>query len=750
MSKKRNGKMNRQRARDRINRERLDLWQRRLADSNREFSQEVERMNRRELLYKGDDKLKPIVKGDKDGESATHVRNIIFENIESQVSSSLPMPKVTPRRKEDEHLAQIIENWIRSELNRLPFETINDMAERTSPIQGGVCYLIEWDNTRRTHTIIGEPDVSLVHPKQLAPQPGVYTGIDDMDWIIVKIPSTREAVRRKYGVDVTNEAESEPDVRSANGESKVEEAVTLYVGYEKNDHGGINRFSWVNDVQLEDLENYQARRQPVCRKCGKMRPLHGQILRNNVIPGNLMPDPSRGFVGGLAQEAVMENAAGMLMAADLANREMMPGENGEEDFLGAVGQKAKEPESELYRYDGGPCPYCGSNDWDSREQEYEQVVLPIKTALGKEIPGEHPGIDEEGNPVMVPTMIPFYRPDIYPLVLQRNVSIYGQLLGNSDVDVIEDQQNTMNRIEKKIVDRILQAGTRVTLPPKANLRIDPEDMGKWYLDSPADKNLIGVYDFSGDLQFEMAYMQQLYEEPRQLLGVTDSFQGRRDPTATSGKAKEYSAAMAAGRFESKRVMRQAAYARIFELMFKYMLAYADEPRPITFKNFKGEVDYEEFNRYDFLEQDSEGNWYWNDQFLFSCDTAGPLANNREAMWQETRMNLQTGAFGPPQETETLILFWTKMELLHYPGAAETKQYLEQKREREQKAQQMQMQMQQRMAMQQAAQRAALAQQQQRQGMPPGKGNDRGQQGQSRGDRASGASPAEQQAGNVSE
>jgi hypothetical protein len=201
----------------------------------------------------------------------------------------------------------------------------------------------------------------------------------------------------------------------------------------------------------------------------------------------------------------------------------------------------------------------------------------------------------------------------------------------------------------------------------------------------------------------MAYMAQLYEESRQILGITDSFQGRRDPTATSGKAKEYSAAMAAGRFESKRVMRQYAYSRIFELMFKYMLAYADEPRPVPITNYKVETDYGEFNRYDFLEQDGDGNYYWNDQFLFSCDTAGPLANNREAMWQETRMNLQTGAFGDPSNTETLVLFWTKMELLHYPGAAETKQYLEQKLAREQQTQKAQAQLQQQLAMQRVAQ-----------------------------------------------
>lgn len=55
------------------------------------------------------------------------------------------------------------------------------------------------------------------------------------------------------------------------------------------------------------------------------------------------------------------------------------------------------------------------------------------------------------------------------------------------------------------------------------------------------------------------------------------------------------------------------------------------------------------------------------------------------------MNLQTGAFGDPAATETLVLFWTKMEMLHYPGAGQTKKYLEEKLQREQETQKQQMQ-----------------------------------------------------------
>lgn len=664
----------------------LDLWQQRLTDSDNYWRPETEKMDHREALYNGASELRPLVPGDKNADGTpkqtNHVRNIIFENIESQISSSIPQPKVTARRKQDERLADLIEHFLRNELDRQPFETMNDMNERTVPIQGGVGFLVEWDNTKRTHTTVGEADVSTVHPKQFAPQPGIYTGIADMDWFIVKVPTTKETIRRKYGVPVYNEQEAEPEIRSTGGEHIAEDAVTMYVGFELGELGGINKYVWVNDVELEDLENYQARRQPVCSRCGRVRPLPGQVIYNNVQQTDAVHVAAQ-----ISPEQVERDMATRQLASVLAGQVML----GEAPDGVLSGIDMIPGDAPVQKYNGGPCPWCGSEDFEDQEQEYEQVMLPIRTAGGIDIPGAEAGFDKDGNPVLKPTLIPFYKPDVYPIVLQRSVSVYGQLLGSSDVDAIEDQQNTINRLEQKIIDRLIKAGTRITLPDRADLRIDPDDSEIWYIGNAADRNMIGTYDFSGDLQFELAYLAQVYEEARQILGITDSFQGRRDPTATSGVAKEYSAAQAAGRLESKRVMKNAAYAQLFELMFKFWLAYSDEPRPISYKNYKGETQYEEFNRYDFLERDADGQWYWNDNFLFSCDTTAPLASNREAMWQETRMNLQTGAFGDPKQTETLILFWSKMEELHYPGAGTTKKYLEDKLQREQAMMQLQAQ-----------------------------------------------------------
>ena len=673
----------------------LDVWQKRLADSDVAWKAQMTKMDRREHLYSGDRELRALTKGD-EGQKAPHIRNIVFENIESQVSSAIPSPKVTPRRKEDEALAAKIEHWLRCELDRLPFETINDQAERTVPIQGGVGFLVAWDNRKRTHDTVGEEEVAFLHPKQFAPQPGIYTGIQDMDWFIVRQPTTKENIRRRYDVNVEDEGEQEPQVRGTGDEDTADDAVTMYIGYAKNDRGGIDRYVWVNDIELEDLENYQARRVPVCAHCGRVRPLPGQVIQNRQAVVETAEQDAVEAEQDIVAAETRKQIAGRALAMQLA-QDVAAGLGGGLETLAAEGAAA-EPEDQQLRYDGeGPCPWCGSTNWTTKEQEYEEVTLPIANSSGLVIPGAQPEIDENGRSVMRPTKIPFYRPDVFPVVLQKSVSVYGQLLGNSDVDVIEDQQNTTNRMEKKIIDRLVKAGTRITLPAKATLRTDPVDGERWFLDSPADKAMIDVYQFSGDLQYELTYLATVYEEARQILGITDSFQGRTDPTATSGKAKEFSAAQAAGRLESKRTMKQAAYAQLFELMFKFWLAYSDEPRPISYKDNEGNTVYEEISRYDFLKQDKDGQYYWEDQFLFGCDDSAPLASNREAMWQETRMNLQTGAFGDPSSTETLILFWSKMEELHYPGAGETKKYLEKRLQQEQQraaqAQQMQIQLQ---------------------------------------------------------
>jgi hypothetical protein len=613
---------------------RLEYWQTKVKEAKAAWQTERDKMDRREKQYMGDRELRKIIAKDKLTETQ-HVWNITAENIESIVDSNIPKPKVTPRREKDQRLASIIEHMINNELDRLKMEEINDLQERTCPIQGGTLYLVEWDNGETGGDRDGEVQISSVHPKMLIPQPGVYTGIEDMDYVCLLVPDTKANIKRVYGVDVTGEADTDPETRGLDTKSQSEEEmVTRYMVYYRNGDA-IGKFHFVGETVLEDLEDYQARRKRRCAKCGALENTEGLILNRHTEDGSYPED-------------------------------------------GAPDRKAEK----------GICPYCGSNKWEDSNEEYFEILTPVQ--VGEEVVGGYePMVDEQGNVVAVATeRIPYYNPRVYPVVLQRNVSIFGQLLGDSDVDKIQDQQNTVNRMEQKILDRVLMSGTRASLPPDSKVTVSPDEGEVWRLESIDHKNYLGVFDFAGDISQPLAVLNQVYQESRNILGITDSYQGRADTTATSGKAKQFSAQQSAGRMESKRVMKNAAYAKLFELIFKLKLAYCDEPRPVFYEDKEGETIYETFDKMDFLERDANGEWRWNTDFLFSVDDSGGLAGNRSAMWQELTAQFQAGAMGNPQEIDTQIDYWAAMEELHYPTAGKIKKRLVERKNQITKAQQL--------------------------------------------------------------
>ena len=600
------------------NKGKLEMWKERYTKAYNDYQDELQNIKRRDDAYNG--YVEPIqyIKKDEQIAKDTHIRNIIAEIIESEVDTAIPQPKVTAKRKEDERLAKLIEDMLRDELDRMPFEMLNDWAERIVPIQGSAFYLCEWDNTERSHTTVGENKVSGLNPKQVIPQAGIYD-MDELEYVFVLLPQTKDYIKRRYGVEFDeNDAEEAPEVRSSDDAAEpYEDLVTQYIAYYRNDQGGVGMYSWVLDKVLCDYDDYQARRLKRCKSCGKV---------------------------------ISEDT------------------------------------------DEKVCSACGGKAFENVDEDYETITAPLRLYSGEVIPASQ----------MMPVRVPYYKPDIFPVVMHRNVSSFGRLLGNSDVDLIIDQQRTTNRIEARIIEKLLTGGTYTTLPSDATIRTDNAIGKTIMIDDPAKKSLIGSFDLTCDIEQELVYLGQIYEEARQVIGITDSFQGRKDSTATSKVAKEFAAKQTAGRLESKRQMKNYAYSKLFEIMFKFRLAYADEPRPIRAVDKQGEPLYEEFNRYDFLRIDSAGEFYWNDEFTFSVDSSAPLASNREAMWQETRMNLESGAFGNPQSLETLILFWGKMEMLHYPGSAETKQYLIEQKQKQEQLAQMQMQ-------QQSAQMSGLMQ-----------------------------------------
>lgn len=604
----------------------LESWKRKYEAAKMAYSSELSKMDTFDALYDGNRSVNGNPNSKKQpSKVSVNVRNITYELIESQVDSSIPMPKVTPIHEEDADLAKIIEQALMNEIRLLKFNEINDMQERTVPTQGGDFMHVEWDNTKGFHCNIGGLSVSERHPRCVIPQPGT-TDIDSMDYIFVLIAQTKGYVKRKYNVDVKDAFETEKDIR-VNSDQSDTDMVTIIKTYYRNEKGGIGLFTWCDDYILEDMEDYQARRLQRCTKCGRVK---------------------------------------------------------EADECECGNKKFKWSEEEYEELTEDISLYGTNNIIPAVTYEEQQAVLNNELQF-----------DENGMPVMVEmevkTKIPYYKPDLFPIVLRRNVSKSGYFLGCSDADVIQDQQDAIKKIGSNIQEKLLKIGPVLTLPNNLSVKVTDEIYRIIRVNNANEANLINVKNLTADLSQDRIMLETNYDWAKSTLGITDSYQGKYDSSATSGTAKQYAINQAAGRLESKRVMKNAAYAKLYEMMFKFMLAYADQPIPISTKNHNGQYSFSHFNRYDFLKQDSAGEFYWDDEFVFETDPTSTIMMNREAMWQQADLKLQSGAFGPLGELDTLLMYWTYMEQNDYPNAAETKKWIEAKKQEQEALMQQMMQ-----------------------------------------------------------
>lgn len=331
----------------------------------------------------------------------------------------------------------------------------------------------------------------------------------------------------------------------------------------------------------------------------------------------------------------------------------------EEDYELRKVKVCKACGEEMHNHD--KCQLCGDTHYKYVTQEYE--ILPEDLVAGDpSVQGSMRVVAKAG------TAVPYYKIKQLPFVLRKNISDDEDLWGISDIDLLEGNQISMNKILTKMEENVLKAGSIVTVPTGVNVPNNDETLKIVKVKDPNQMKAFSVQAVQANMQQDNILQEAFYQMGRDSLGITDSYQGKRDTTAESGKAKQVSAAQAAGRMESKRRMKDAAYADLYHLMFKFLLAYCDEPRTYAKRKPDGSFEKGKFSRYNFLKQDADGNLYYDDRFLFSVDDASTLATNRTAMWQETTNNFVSGTLGNPADPQTLLLYWNIMKGLNYPLA----------------------------------------------------------------------------------
>ena len=322
---------------------------------------------------------------------------------------------------------------------------------------------------------------------------------------------------------------------------------------------------------------------------------------------------------------------------------------------------------------GDTCRNCGSKTFKYENATEEILENDIEEIYNPYDVGETDDESEKEHYksrvfLTAGTKIPFYKITQLPFIPRPAISSLDNIYGTSEVKVTLESQDAINKLLTKALEKTMKSGTILTKPEKLKIGDSDDTIKVLSVRTTEEAAMVQSRPVVADTSQDLVMAATLYESGKASSGVTESFQGAKDSSATSGKAKQYAAVMTAGRIESLRVMKSAAFAGLYELVLKYLLAFSDEPRKFVRVLPNGSQKEEVWNKYMFLDKDKYGNIYYRDDLRFDSDPASTLSQNRAQMWQETQDKFVQGAFGNPADPRVLELFWNIMDSLQYPLA----------------------------------------------------------------------------------
>ena len=560
------------------------------------------------------------------------VDNITFELIEGSIDTDIPQPAVSPPIKCEHYVrnARRLENLLKRLMDKLPFEEFNDKQERSTKKFGVAGTNVEWDVTLTTRSTVGDIGIEILRPQNFYPQPGI-TEIDGCDYVFVDYLTTKAELRRRYGC---SDEELDKATFSTEYDSEVteqtvdEDVVTMTVMWYRNDDGSIGRYVYSGDLVLEDDEDYYARRVEWCKTCGR----RAEICRQDKCK---KPDYYR--------------------------------EDKEYDEL----------TEDLEISDGRIIPAMSPVIKDG-ELQLEKVKVPVTNPDGSQAMQNIGGIElpmmmEVEMPKMRPTRLPFYKPKTLPLIIRYNIRDDDSFWGISDCEMIREDQMRVNKLTSRIDEAMKKAGSILGIPEDCEIQPSSgifEEIVR--LGPGTTKEQFMLFSYAVDITQWALERQQIKESAKKKIGVSDSYLGQADNTAKSGYAKSLQIAQSAGRLSAKKIMKQSHYAKLFRVIFELELAFADEPREIYHEDDCKVAADERFDRRDYYEFDTNtGEWFIDDDYVFSCDMNGAIEQQYPQLWEVVKADYASGLYGDVTSIDTAIMAWQHLEQLKYPFARNT-------------------------------------------------------------------------------
>ena len=268
---------------------------------------------------------------------------------------------------------------------------------------------------------------------------------------------------------------------------------------------------------------------------------------------------------------------------------------------------------------------------------------------------------EEEIPVYKIRQLPFV-----PIICIKDIE---SIFGISLASMLLDNQDMNNKLLNKISDKVLKSGIILSKPDTRKLADNDDTIKVMDVKTAEEASMIHSFDVSPNISSDIVLYQISYQNMKNISGIQDIYTGKADNTAESGKAKQVATLQTLGRLEPARKLIESGYAGIYELMFKFYLAFSDKKRKFIRVLPDGtEVDAE-WDKYMFLDKDEDTNeLFYRDDFKFEASTTANSSNERSSMWQIFQQELTLGTLGNPQDPRTLELYWKLKDMYQFPGA----------------------------------------------------------------------------------
>ncbi len=547
------------------------------------------------------------------------VYNATKELIDAQLSIDIPAPMVRPQidSKANRARARAITAMLRSEMERLPMQTLNDIFERESHIAGASVAVVEYGLKKGSRR--GEITIKHIPATDFIPQPDIYN-VDDMDYYFIIEDVTKSSVVSRYGEKFRGMLEGEGVAEEGSAGKDNEDIVTLVLMFYRLNTNWAH-IAWVGNTELVNLDNYFARKDNICLKCGEVM---GEVCS------------------------------------------------------------------------------CGSKKSELRTREGTVLKNVLQTPYHT-IDNTLPVVDDDGEPVMQevktidpttgeiiqdfklatkPRIIPYYNISCAPVCIRQNGTVAGQLFGKSDCEAIRSLQEGMNIASTKILEKMVNSGYIMTKPENMSFELTNVMGSVLSVEAPDQLAMMRTIAFEFNSQQDYNVLDKSYQYAKAVLAVTDSFQGKQDVTALSGRAKQAQIAQSAGVKRVLGSLKNHFYSKIYRAIFEAMLAFDDDERMYSDRDNPTGEGYS-FKRSDFLEMDKNGNIFFEDRFIFSVDETGVNPNNRSEILQYISQDFSAGLYGDPSTTQARLNVWRERQYLDFPGSSRQVEFWEQQIEKEQ-------------------------------------------------------------------